>query len=57
MPAQQLNFDQPNRAVLYFPYVWLPAIVVPIVLFSHLAALWQIFVRRAPRETLPAANS
>lgn len=41
-PIQQLNFNQPNRAVLYFPYIWLPAVVVPIVLFSHLASLWQL---------------
>lgn len=39
---QQFAFDQPNRAVLYFPYVWLPTIIVPIVLFSHLIALWQL---------------
>lgn len=41
-PEQLLNLDQPNRAVLFFPYVWLPAIVVPIVLFGHLAALWKL---------------
>lgn len=45
-PSQQLNLDQPNRAVLYFPYVWLPSIVVPIVLFSHLASLWKLFRER-----------
>jgi len=41
-PFQQLAFEQPNRAVLYFPFVWLPAAVVPIVLFSHLASFWQL---------------
>lgn len=41
-PLQRLAFDQPNRAVLLFPYVWLPTIIVPIVLFSHLAALWKL---------------
>lgn len=41
-PIQQFGLDQPNRAVLYFPYIWLPAIVVPIVLFSHLASLWKL---------------
>jgi hypothetical protein len=45
-PIQQLAFEQPNRAVLYFPFVWLPVIVVPIVLFSHLASLWQIFTNK-----------
>ncbi|MEQ1643605.1 MAG: hypothetical protein ABL959_09205, partial [Pyrinomonadaceae bacterium] len=33
-PFQSMSFDQPNRAVLFFPYIWLPTIVVPIVLFS-----------------------
>lgn len=41
-PFQQFAFDQPNRAVLYFPFVWLPAAVVPIVLFCHLASLYQL---------------
>jgi hypothetical protein len=39
---QQFAFDQPNRAVLYFPFVWLPSVIVPIVLFCHLASLWQL---------------
>ena len=42
-PIQQINFDQPNLAVLYFPFIWLPTIVVPLVLFSHLISLWQLF--------------
>ncbi len=45
-PLQSLNVDQPNRAVLYFPYVWLPTIVVPIALFSHLASLWKLYRER-----------
>jgi hypothetical protein len=40
---QQFAFDQPNRAVLYFPFVWLPSVIVPVVLFCHLASLWQLF--------------
>ncbi len=39
LPFQQFGFDQPNIALLYFPYVWLPAVVVPIVLFSHLVTI------------------
>jgi hypothetical protein len=41
-PVQKLAFEQPNRAILYFPFIWLAAIVVPIVLFSHLASLWKM---------------
>jgi hypothetical protein len=32
-----------NRGVTYFPYAWLPTIIVPIVFFSHLASLWKLF--------------
>lgn len=42
-PLQQLAFDQPNVAVLVFPYVLLPAVIVPLVLLSHLLALRRLF--------------
>lgn len=45
-PMQQIAFDQPNRAVMYFPLVWLPSVVVPIVLFSHLASIWKLATGR-----------
>jgi hypothetical protein len=45
-PMQQIAFDQPNRAVLFFPYIWLPTVVVPIVLFSHLASLYKLATGR-----------
>jgi hypothetical protein len=41
-PLQQFAFDQPNRGLLYFPFIWLPSTVVPIVFFCHLASLWQL---------------
>lgn len=41
-PFQQLAFDQPNTGVLYFPYSWLPGVVVPLVLFSHLVCIRQL---------------
>ena len=41
-PLQKLAFDMPNRGVLYFPYIWLPAMIVPIVLFCHLTSLWKL---------------
>jgi hypothetical protein len=41
-PIQQLAFDQPNIAILYFPFIWLPSCVVPLVLLSHLATIRQI---------------
>ncbi len=41
-PFQKFAFDQPNIAVLHFPFVWLPCCIVPLVLFSHLAAIRQL---------------
>lgn len=35
---QQFAFDQPNVGVLYFPFIWLPSTVVPLVLLSHVAS-------------------
>ena len=45
-PFQKLAFDQPNIGVTYFPYIWLPGVVVPIVLISHLAAIRQLMRRK-----------
>jgi hypothetical protein len=39
---QKFAFDQPNIAVLYFPFSWLPAFIVPVVLFSQLASIRQL---------------
>jgi len=45
-PFQQFAFDQPNVAILNFPYSLLPAFVVPVVLFCHLAAIRQLLKRK-----------
>lgn len=39
LPIQQFAFDQPNIAVLSFPYCHLATCVVPIVLMSHILLL------------------
>jgi len=41
-PFQQFAFDQPNIAVLYFPFTWLPCFIVMVVLFSHLTAISRL---------------
>ena len=41
-PFQQFAFEQPNIAVLYFPFTWLPCFIVIIVLYSHLAAILKL---------------
>ncbi|MBS9463003.1 hypothetical protein KIM67_11320 [Flagellimonas sp. 389] len=45
-PFQQLAFEQPNIGVAYFPFVWIPAVIVPIVLFSHLVSIRQLISRK-----------
>lgn len=40
--SPNLPIELQNRAVTYFPYIWLPTVIVPIVLFSHLASLWKL---------------
>lgn len=44
-PFQKLAFDQPNIAVLYFPFNLLPSVIVPTVLFGHLAAIRRLTKR------------
>ncbi len=41
-PFQKFSFDQPNIAILYFPYNLLPTVVVPLVLFSHLVGIYRL---------------
>jgi hypothetical protein len=50
-PFQQFAFDQPDIAVLYFPFNWLPACVVPIVLLSHLASIRQLLLKGRLKKT------
>jgi hypothetical protein len=45
-PVQKFAFDQPNIAVLNFPFSWLPTLIVPVVLFSHLASIRQLLKRQ-----------
>ena len=42
LPFQQFGFDQPNRALNYFPFILLPAIVVPIVIYTHITDIIKL---------------
>lgn len=42
LPFQKFAFDQPNVALFYFPFIWLPCFVVPAVLFAHLVAIRRL---------------
>ena len=50
-PLQQLAFNQPNIGVTYFPIVWLPAVIVPIVLYSHLVCIKQLLDMKNTKPT------
>lgn len=39
LPVQQFAFDQPNRAVLYFPFTLLPGLLVPLVMYTHIVGI------------------
>jgi hypothetical protein len=41
-PFQQFAFDQPNIALINFPFSWLPTFIVPIILFGHLTSIRQL---------------
>lgn len=45
LPIQQFAFEQPNVALKYFPFVLLPALVVPLVMYTHLTDI--ILLRKA----------
>lgn len=42
LPIQQLAFDQPNRALAYFPFILLPAVIVPLVLWTHITDILKL---------------
>lgn len=42
LPFQQFAFDQPNKAVALFPFIWLPAVIVPLVIWTHLSDIFLL---------------
>lgn len=50
-PIQKFAFDQPNIAILNFPFSWLPTFIVPIVLFGHLTSIRQLLKRKVELKT------
>jgi hypothetical protein len=49
---QKFAFDQPNIAILYFPYIFLPGCIVPLVLLSHLASIRQLILGRKKMQEI-----
>ncbi len=44
-PLQRLAFEQPNIAIQYFPFILLPSVVVPLVIFSHFVSIKQLIAK------------
>lgn len=42
LPFQQFGFEQPNLGINYFPFVLLPATIVPIVIWTHLSDIIKL---------------
>jgi hypothetical protein len=42
LPFQQFGFERPNRAVNYFPFVLLPATIIPIVIWTHISDIIKL---------------
>ena len=41
-PFQMVGLNQPNIGVTFFPFILLPAVIVPIVFFCHVTSLWKL---------------
>ena len=50
-PIQKFAFDQPNIAILYFPFSWLPTFIVPIVLLGHFISIKQLLNLKQQNNT------
>lgn len=40
------NNEVGNTGIFYFPYILLPAFVVPVILFAHLVSLYQLVFKK-----------
>lgn len=50
-PIQKFAFEQPNIAILNFPFSWLPTFIVPLVLFGHLISIRQLLKQKTIGQT------
>jgi hypothetical protein len=43
LPIQVFGFEQPTKAPNYFPFILLPATIVPIVIYSHITDIIKLW--------------
>jgi hypothetical protein len=53
-PIQRFAFGQPNIALLYFPFIWLPSVIVPAALFAHVVSIRRLI--KSPAESGQLSN-
>ena len=51
LPIQMFAFEQPTIAINYFPYVLLPATVVPIVIYTHITDIIKLWKEKSAYKT------
>jgi len=56
-PLQKFAFDQPNIAILNFPFSWLPTFIVPTVLFGHLTSIRQLLKHKPKPSRMERRNN
>ncbi len=57
LPFQQFAFDQPNKGITYFPFVLLPATIVPIVMYTHITDILKLRQEIAGSKKNPGTSS
>ena len=43
LPIQIFGFEQSNRAINYFPFILLPATIIPIVIYTHITDIIKLW--------------
>jgi len=50
-PGRVFGNEPANTIIAFFPFIWLPAFVVPAALFGHIMSLYQLSRRASARHT------
>lgn len=51
LPVQMFGFEQPTTAPNYFPYILLPATVVPIVIYTHITDIIKLWSKNSVQSS------
>ncbi|MFK7749482.1 MAG: hypothetical protein AB8B65_13890 [Kordia sp.] len=51
LPIQIFGFEQPTKAPKYFPFILLPATIVPIIIYSHITDIIKLWNKKTAYNT------